>query len=147
MVNKKTLGVNSSDLPCNVGHGWFKGEENMYKTLSEEVWFRYHSLKFWKLIFSNCSFSKIVIHIEIGVRYFPKGIFPRATSQGTISQVETSLISNFPRGNYPNGGRALRLVWARGPSTAVRTYLGSCCLGKRLWESTLHLGIIRIKHF
>ena len=37
-----------------------------------------------------------------GVRYFPKCIFPRATSQVTFSQVATSQMWNFPSGNFPN---------------------------------------------
>ena len=35
-----------------------------------------------------------------GVRHFSKGIFPRATSQVTISQVATSKMCNFPIGNF-----------------------------------------------
>ena len=40
--------------------------------------------------------------VVFGVRYFQKGIFPRATSQVTISQVSTSQMCNFPCGNFPN---------------------------------------------
>ena len=36
----------------------------------------------------------------LGVRYFPKGIFTRATSQVTISQYSTSQMCNFPSGNF-----------------------------------------------
>ena len=66
-------------------------------------------------------------YMYIGVRYFPKDIFPRATSQVTISQVATSQMCNSPSGNFPKvrlgplRRRALRLGWTRGPSAAART--------------------------
>ena len=88
-----------------------------------------------------------------GVRYFPKGNFPRATSQVSISQVANSQMCYLPSNNFPKvrlgplrhsglqwGGRALRLGRPRGPSiaaitgyggpnAAARTELGSCRLG------------------
>ena len=39
--------------------------------------------------------------ISMGVRYFSKGISPRATSQVTIFQVATSQMCNFPSDNFP----------------------------------------------
>ena len=60
------------------------------------------------------------------LRYYPKGIFQRATSQ----------MSNFPRGNFPKVRLGLlrrrrlqwwpnaRLGWAKGPSAKVRTSQG-----------------------
>ena len=45
---------------------------------------------------------------------FPEGLVPRATSQVTISQVETSQMCNFPTGRRRSGR-------ARGPSAAART--------------------------
>jgi len=33
--------------------------------------------------------------------YFLKGIFPRATSQVTFSQIATSQMCNFSSGNFP----------------------------------------------
>ena len=54
-----------------------------------------------------------------GSSYFHKGIFPRATSQGKISQVATSKMCNFQSCNFSEalkdemggGPRALRLGW------------------------------------
>ena len=72
-----------------------------------------------------------------GVGYFPKGIFPRATSQ-----VATSQMIKIPRGNFPSvslgplrrhrlqQGRAFWLKWAKGPSTAARTGQGAERCGK-----------------
>ena len=37
-----------------------------------------------------------------GVRCFPKGIFPKATSQVTISKVATSQMYYFSIGNFTN---------------------------------------------
>ena len=37
----------------------------------------------------------------LGFMYFPKDIFPRVTSQVTISQLATSLMCDFLRGNFP----------------------------------------------
>jgi len=56
-------------------------------------------------------------HHSFGVRYFPKGIFPRTTSQVTIFQ-----ICNFPSGNFLKVRLGLlrrrRLQWGR--SAAAR---------------------------
>ena len=59
--------------------------------------------------------------------YFPKGIFPRATSQVTISQVVTSQMCNFPSGNFSKVRLGpLRRRWLqRGPRAAVRMGLGA----------------------
>ena len=65
---------------------------------------------------------RLNINIIQGVRYYPKGIFPRATSQVTISQVATSQMCNFPkvrlgplrrRRLQQVGGRVLWLGWTR----------------------------------
>ena len=58
-----------------------------------------------------------------GVRYFPKGIFPRDNIPSGNSQ-----LCNFPNGNLPKvryWGRALRLGWARGSSAASRKGWGT----------------------
>jgi len=39
--------------------------------------------------------------LDDGVGYFPKGIYPRATPQVTISQAATSQMYIFPIGNFP----------------------------------------------
>ena len=53
--------------------------------------------------------------ISCGVRYFPKGIFPRANFFMTISQVATTQVFNFPSGNFPKDRlgplRRRRLQW------------------------------------
>ena len=94
-----------------------------------------------------------------GVRYFSKVIFPRATSQVTISQVATCQMCNFPSNiSFPKvrlgplrshrlqwGNRPLRIRMDKGPerrgqnrsrpSTATRTDSGSCRLEKlHIWE-------------
>ena len=64
------------------------------------------------------------IYLSIGVRYFPKGIFTRATFQVTISQASTSHRLCFALWGTTgcNGGRALCLGWARGPSSSARIW-------------------------
>ena len=77
--------------------------------------------------------------VSSGVRYFPKGIFPRATSQVTISKVATSQMYSFPSDNFPKARLgllrlqrdwALRVWLARGPSAAASTDLGSLHIWK-----------------
>ena len=108
--------------------------------------FRCHSgmlLYKWRVIFN-------------GVRYLPKGIFPKATFQVRISQEATSQMCNFPSGNFPKVRlgplRRSRLQWGR-PSAATGevaaweiTHLGSCHLGKILWESIYTLKTV-IQYF
>ena len=90
------------------------------------------------------------MHNLSGVRYFPKDIFPRVTSQVPIwiSQLATSQMCNFPRGNFPKVrlGPLRRHKWGPsaaawtgyGPSAAARTDLGSCRLGKcTFWKLLL----------
>ena len=63
----------------------------------------------------------IFFFVFFGFRYFPKGIFPRATSHLTISQVATSQMCYLPSGNF----RKVRLGHLRlcrlqrGPSAAA----------------------------
>ena len=59
--------------------------------------------------------DKGIIKSGVRVGYFPKGIFPRATSQVTISQVATYQMFNFPSGNFlkVTGERAPQLGWGR----------------------------------
>ena len=75
------------------------------------------------------------------VRYFPNGIFPRATSQVIIFQSGNFQMCNFPSGNFPKvrpggngGGRALRLgqTWkvASRENTLGKLPLGKNLLGK-----------------
>jgi len=61
----------------------------------------------------------------------PEGIFPRVTSQLTISQVATSHRFNlaFLGASGCKGDRALWLKQARRSSAEVRTDLGSCRFG------------------
>ena len=51
----------------------------------------------------------------LGFMYFPKDIFPRVTSQVTISQLATSLMCDFLRGNFPKVRLGLlrrrRMLW------------------------------------
>ena len=84
----------------------------------------------------------VLSHIHIRVRYFPKGIFPRATSQVMISQVATSQTCNFQNGNFPKvrfgPPRRRWLQW--GPRAAARmdqvaerhvqNRLGAYCYGQ-----------------
>ena len=85
-------------------------------------------------------------------RYYPKGFFPNGNFPRVFSQM-----CNFPSGNFPkvrlgplrrrrkNGGPALRLGWASGPSVETRTGGPSVAartlklpLGKlHIWENTL----------
>ena len=64
----------------------------------------------------------VMVVMLSGVRYFPKGILPRATTKLTISQLAISQMCNFPSGNFPkvriNPLRCHRLQW--GPSAAAR---------------------------
>ena len=82
------------------------------------------------MLFRRNPMKFFFIIINIDVIYCPKDIFLMATSRVTIFQVATSQMCNFPiatsqRLGYAlagcNGGRALRLGWARGPSVAART--------------------------
>ena len=92
--------------------------------------------------------------------FFPKGIFPRATSQVTISQVTTFQKCNFSSGNFIkirlgllrhgrlqcglsavartgyNWGRALRLGQPWGADARDIALFGSYYLGKYTWEVT-----------
>ena len=70
----------------------------------------------------------------MGVRYFPKGIFPRATSQVSISQMCKFPSVNFLkimldplRHRMLKWGQALWLGSARGPSVPARTGGGEDC--------------------
>ncbi len=58
----------------------------------------------------------------MGVRYFPKGNFPRATSLVTIFQGATFQMSNFPSGNFPKVrlGLPTHFRLQLGPSAAAR---------------------------
>ena len=65
----------------------------------------------------------MIFGILKGVRYFPKGIFPRATSQVTISKVAISqMLCNFPSCTFPKvrlgPPRRRRLQW--GPRAAAK---------------------------
>ena len=61
-----------------------------------------------------------------GVRYFPKGIFPRATFHVKISLVATFQRCNFPSGNFPKVSigpvRRLRLQWGPNATTRIDIY-------------------------
>ena len=48
----------------------------------------------------NWDFKGLFTFVESGVRYSPKGIFPRATSEVSISQEATSQTCDFPSGNF-----------------------------------------------
>ena len=89
-----------------------------------------------------------IVH-TMGVMYYPKGIFPRATSQVTISHVATSLMCHFPSGNfskvrlgplrprrlYGGMGRALRLGWNMGAEPCGKDRLRKLPLGNlHIWE-------------
>jgi len=59
---------------------------------------------------------------DLGVRYYPTGIFPRAASQVSISQVLTSKTCNFPSSNFPKErlGSLRRRRVQLGPSATAR---------------------------
>jgi len=58
----------------------------------------------------------------VDVRYFTKGIFPRANSQVTIFQVASSQMCNYPSGNFPKVrlDPLKRCRLQLGPSAAAR---------------------------
>ena len=84
------------------------------------------------------------------VRYFPKDIYPRATSEVTISQVAASQMCNFPSGNFPKVrlGPLRRSRLQCEPSTADRMGWGTKrCSQNRLRLRTtarIHLGSYRM---
>ena len=118
------------------------------------------SLPFCLLIPSSLSPHPFFL-ASSGVRYFPKGIFPRATAQVTISKVATSQIYIFSSDNFPKvrlgllrrhrlpRDWALRIGLARGPSAAASTDLGSFRLGNctfgKLSPRKLPLGCCRLR--
>ena len=116
-----------------------------FKPLSDQGLHKYPSSFNWKL--SSGKFEFILVtrfHFQSDMllykwrviwhsfRYFPKGIFPRATSQVRISQVVTSQMCNVPSGNFPKVGlghlRRRRLQWG-GASAAARMWYGAECRG------------------
>ena len=58
-------------------------------------WLTIHHFREWFLYQSDLKI------LENGVRYVPKGISSRATSQVSISQLAISQMCNFPIGNFP----------------------------------------------
>ena len=82
----------------------------------------------------------------LGVRYFPKDIFSRETSQVTISQVATCKRLRQPSETLhaamgtqrpsQDGQGADRCGQSRlgRPRTVANTFLGSCCLGNHTFE-------------
>ena len=85
-----------------------------------------------------------------GVRYFPKGIFPRETPKCAISQEATYRRLGLALWGAAgcNGGRSLRLGQTWEVAVWEIPHLGSCHLGKYpwqvaiwdkiIWESTQH---------
>ena len=87
-------------------------------------------------------FSNFLIIYLCGVRYFPKGFFPRVTSKVAIFQVATSQMHNFPRGNCPKLRLGLfrhrRVQNAMGPSAARKLPLRKLHIWEvDTWKNTL----------
>ena len=90
--------------------------------------------QYWKLEY---------VSTWVRVRYFRKGIFPRATSKVTIFQVATSKMCNFPSGNFPKVRlsilRRRRLQWEL--SAAAKMDWRAECRGQnRMGGRALRLG-------
>ena len=88
-------------------------------------------------------FFFVAVNIKIDVSYFPKGIFPRKTSQVTISRSGNFPRLQFPKRQLPKGQVSCRLQWGAercgqdrlGKLPIGEIPWGSCHLGKILWES------------
>ena len=113
-----------------------KMNENVYIIMEKD---QFDGLKdfiqIYQYLENQLQIYHLIIHISMGVWYFPRGIFPRAASQVTISKVATSQICNFPSGNFLMVRldllRRPRLQW--GPSAATRK--GQGCRAMRLGKA------------
>ncbi len=120
----------------------FSRPDNFRSWVSNKIYLQFHSIC---LSYLNKHPDTVLIVLH---RYFSEGIFPRATSQVTISQVAIFQMYNFqnvqsPKRQLPKGwlrpseapqaaigGRAMRLRWAWLPSAAAKIGWGPITFGK-----------------
>ena len=98
-------------------------------------WLTIHHFREWFLYQSDLKI------LENGVRYVPKGISSRATSQVSISQLAISQMCNFPIGNFPKVrlGPLRHHRLQEGLITAARMGQGSCVAARTGWGRGLQL--------
>ena len=95
-----------------------KMNENVYIIMEKD---QFDGLKdfiqIYQYLENQLQIYHIIIHISMGVWYFPKGIFRRATSQVTIYKSGNFPNVQFPKRQLPNG----QVRPSEAPQAAMRT--------------------------